>query len=196
MAQVNIDIAKQITSDEINGKVDVLGATADTGGSATEGTVMGKLNNLIKSNEFTDIDLIKMSTNYINATYTLLPLTETELLSVTGEGAITNIFVEASASINYIKVYIDDELRFDFSVKSVSSINYRRLCFGRIAYNSSAYVDRISDMTGLINGNQLTSNAYYILFPFLIFKKNFKILGYSSVSNDTTKTIISYSLKE
>jgi len=41
MAEKYVDIAKQLTSDEINSK---LGSTADTGGSSTEGTMQAKMN--------------------------------------------------------------------------------------------------------------------------------------------------------
>lgn len=54
MAEVNIDIAKQSTSDEINSK---LGLTDDTNGSSTEGTMQAELNACLLKTDGISVDM-------------------------------------------------------------------------------------------------------------------------------------------
>ncbi len=174
-------------------EVNKIGATSDTGGTATTGTVSAKVNALFnevkQANDrlVTDNDIIKACTNYTQFILRNLPVVETEILNISGEGFIMSIAAHASA-VGYtttMKVYIDGELLFDFGIYGTGS---KLVQFGI----TSAVV--FEDLHLFKNGN-LTSTTRNIA-SLLHFKENLRVVTTASASGENDFASITYGLKE
>ena len=166
MAQVNIDVAKQATSDEINSRIG-----------------------------FSDMELIEMGKNYTTVQFDNLAATETELLSISGEGAIAFLEIKTTSKTS-IKVYLDEKILFDFSALSSSTSNVARFNFGLIYPNSGGSTLKLLDLHNFVNGFQVSSDSSVLYSPILpTFKNSLKIYGYATTSDSDNYIKVSYGFK-
>lgn len=177
-----------------------VGNTNDTGGSTIAGTIMAKLNNLIyKSTETpSSNDFIKMSLygySHNSARISNLPLTETEILNVSGNGYVTALETTTSTgNTTMMKVYIDGELLFHFGIYgNGSSHNFKSIIFGMIQYGyaSTKYSNLGPYFT---NGN--TDYFRWYMYDALHFKESLRVLAYSTVTGTVESVVVSYGLMD
>lgn len=166
MAEKIIDVAKQETSDEIKSKIPL-----------------------------SDMELIEMGKNYTNVTFNNLVPTETELVSITGEGALSSLKLKSeTGGETFVKVYLDEKLLFNFSV---SEDSYRFISLGLAAPrgNPSQETWKLEDLSSLINGKRNTGYELKQLFALPSFKSSLKIYGRATVSNTNHNIEVSYGFK-
>jgi len=170
MAIVNIDVAKQVTSDEINSKIG-----------------------------FSDMELIEIGKNYTAVQFNNLAATETELLSITGEGAMNHLKIgTTTANEVFIKIYLDGKILFDFSVLHASSSTSVEFTFGvTFPYGGNSSF-KLQDLHKFVGNFQIlaTTTLTGLYSPILpTFKNSLKIYGYATTNDLNNYIQVSYGLK-
>jgi len=158
-----------INNNSVDGVVQRLGNTADTGGTATTGTVMGKLNKLMTSEKYLSFKTltIGLASNK----------TDFELLSITGAGefyALNGFFL----AVNSVKMIID-------GVTYVSEGNYGTYC----TYKPSTH-----GLTSLPESGSNLSPLSLRQVAVATFKESLKIIV--DTSNSVTTARVAYALYE
>ncbi|WP_352399386.1 hypothetical protein [Anaerotignum sp.] len=128
-------------------------------------------------------DMIVASKNYISTNLYNIPSVETELININGSGFIAKIGgYSVTGTEMRIKVYVDDELLFDFITQPTS----RYIEFGNRAVQS------VVDLNNFKDGNISTKSV--VLGSLLKFSRNLRILASSNVTDDKNYVLLNYGL--
>lgn len=179
-----------------------IGNTDDTGGTANSGTSMGKLNKIIERCDavIDDNDVIKAGTNLQMPVFANLPPEYTEVLNVTGEGYLSymNLKGSTTGSTTKIKVYIDNNLFFDFGITLSGGTNLWQYLY-TLSDEAGKVGNTLPYLNSFVGGNIITissTNATAIAGRLLHFRYNLRVVACANTVSENDYVSVRYALKE
>ncbi|WMI81851.1 BppU family phage baseplate upper protein [Anaerotignum sp. MB30-C6] len=130
-------------------------------------------------------NMIQACMNYTDYKIVNIPSVETEVLNITGSGFVGNLGINVtSGGLITIKIYIDDELFFDFS-RNVNTI---------ISFGGGTSYALLRDMSALKQDNPSQPLSASAVRSILSFTKNIRIVASAAITDTSNSIQIIYGL--